>query len=364
MGIVAEASLQDYIRYILEVDKLYNYVFSSYNHFNISRRKFYPCKLSFYIKNQNSKSKWGVYFRYTTHHCNKGVAILLILVGHISGTFSTVIFTPLASAGVSLFLILSGYGLSESYKVNGLSKYWQKKITRVLLPYAIVITALTFAIDHFNLSKYLLEITGIKTSYWYIGYQMKWYLIFFLTMMLLPKHRLAVFMAVSFIMFFLLGSLEIEQSIAFTIGVLMSDYKERILTLSNKKILWIFFITFFIATLFLGLKQVPFVRAQIGSYYYSFIQMIQNVLYAGAIIVFMMLAPKLSRSPFLIFCGIISYEIYLLHFPFYAKVNGSLILAFTLIICSMLASSIFFVFNGRLSQLVSKTKLLQKTNEH
>lgn len=289
----------------------------------------------------------------------KGVAILLILVGHISGTFSTVVFTPLASAGVSLFLILSGYGLSESYKVNGLSKYWQKKIIRVLLPYAIVITALTFAGGHFNLSKYLLEITGIKTSYWYIGYQMKWYLIFFLTMMLLPKHRLAVFMAASFIMFFLLGSLEIEQSVAFTIGVLMSDYKERVLTLSNKKIWWIFLITFFIATLFLGLKQIPFVRAQIGSYYYSFIQMMQNVFYAGAIIAFMVLAPKLSRSPFLIFCGVISYEVYLLHFPFYGKVGGSMILAFTLIICSMLASSVFFAFNGSISRFVSKTKPLK-----
>lgn len=68
------------------VNKRYNYVFSSYNHFNISRRKFYPRKLSLYIKNQNGKSERGGILGIQNTTAIKGVAILLILVGHISGT--------------------------------------------------------------------------------------------------------------------------------------------------------------------------------------------------------------------------------------------------------------------------------------
>ena len=317
----------------------------------ISLFPLFPFNYSFALKDKETMGGVILDMQHTT--AIKGVAILLILVGHISTTFSTVIFTPLASAGVSIFLILSGYGLSESYKINGLLKYWQKKVCRVLLPYAIVITVMTLTKGNWNPLRYFFEVTGIKTSYWYIGYQMKWYLIFYLAMMLLPRYKLTIFAAVSFITFFLLSSLEIEQSIAFTIGVLLSDYKEQLSKLSSRKIFWIFLASFFLATIFLGLKQIPFIRAQIGSCYYSFIQMMQNVFYAGSVIAFMMLVPKLTRVPFLIFCGIISYEIYLLHFPFYGMVDGSIILACILIICSLLSSYMFFVFNNRISQLIS-----------
>ncbi|MBS6711888.1 MAG: acyltransferase family protein [Ruminococcus sp.] len=43
-----------------------------------------------------------------------------------------------AGVGVSLFLILSGYGLAMSYSKNGLAHYWTKKIQRVWIPYVFV----------------------------------------------------------------------------------------------------------------------------------------------------------------------------------------------------------------------------------
>lgn len=60
-------------------------------------------------------------------NCIKGIAILFILVGHIAGTFHTVVFTPLPALGVSLFLMCSGYGLSQSYNSKGLNNFWGKK---------------------------------------------------------------------------------------------------------------------------------------------------------------------------------------------------------------------------------------------
>lgn len=291
----------------------------------------------------------------------KGVAILLILVGHISGTFHTVVFTPLASAGVSLFLILSGYGLSESFKKNGLSNYWQKKIVRVLLPYVIVITVLMTVYDSYNPLKYILEITGISTSYWYIGYQMKWYLIFFITMLLLPKYRIWIFTIASAVMFYSLNSLEIEQSLAFIIGILLSDKKDYLSKKSNREIICISLITFCIATICLGLKQIPSIREQIGGYNFSFIQMMQNMFYAVFIISFVMLLPhRLRKSPFLIFCGIVSYEVYLVHFPFYSNVGGNISFAIALIICSLIVSAIFYNFNNYIAKTITKTKILSK----
>lgn len=42
-----------------------------------------------------------------------------------------------AGVGVSLFLILSGYGIELSVKKNGLNKFWIKRFFRVLVPYIL-----------------------------------------------------------------------------------------------------------------------------------------------------------------------------------------------------------------------------------
>lgn len=45
--------------------------------------------------------------------------------------------------GVALFLILSGYGLTESYKRKGLLVFWKSKFSKIWIPYAIVLTVCT-----------------------------------------------------------------------------------------------------------------------------------------------------------------------------------------------------------------------------
>ena len=49
----------------------------------------------------------------------KGVAILSVILCHAAGTFGhgkIVLFTPLGGIGVSIFLLLSAYGLIESWQ--------------------------------------------------------------------------------------------------------------------------------------------------------------------------------------------------------------------------------------------------------
>ena len=51
----------------------------------------------------------------------KGVAILCVVVCHYMGTYGNgvTLFTPLGGIGVSVFLILSAYGLTKSWLCGG-----------------------------------------------------------------------------------------------------------------------------------------------------------------------------------------------------------------------------------------------------
>lgn len=50
----------------------------------------------------------------------RGIAALIIMLQHVAGKFGVRYFTPLGGVGVTIFLILSGYGLNESYKRRGI----------------------------------------------------------------------------------------------------------------------------------------------------------------------------------------------------------------------------------------------------
>lgn len=78
----------------------------------------------------------------------KGIAIILVVAEHVMGNYfqtSSELRNYMGTGGVSLFLILSGYGVYLSYQQNGLNvDYWNKKINKIFLPYWI--TTLLFGI--------------------------------------------------------------------------------------------------------------------------------------------------------------------------------------------------------------------------
>ncbi|MFR1529148.1 acyltransferase family protein [Akkermansia sp.] len=152
-------------------------------------------------------------FDYT--NCLRGVAILLIMIGHIAGTMGIRWFTPFGGIGVALFLFLSGYGCNESYKYKGLSGFWWKKAKRVLLPYATVITLVFVYKQKWNWNSYLLSIIGLRTSFWFIAFMMKWYIVFWVTMKFQTWHRMLIMFLCSFLMLTLLSKIESEQAFSF-----------------------------------------------------------------------------------------------------------------------------------------------------
>lgn len=115
----------------------------------------------------------------------KGVAILLVLLGHIG-------FIPHAGAyGVVLFLMLSGFGLVQSYLHSGLSDFFSKRLSKVIIPYAVItiIWLIIFShqyitdADYYNLVMLVLGLdlsASLDPSMWYISFLIIWYIAFYL----------------------------------------------------------------------------------------------------------------------------------------------------------------------------------------
>lgn len=65
----------------------------------------------------NTQIKYSICDRKLTE-AFRGVAILLIMIQHLAGHLGTNIFTPFGGIGVTIFLVLSGFGLNESLEFN------------------------------------------------------------------------------------------------------------------------------------------------------------------------------------------------------------------------------------------------------
>lgn len=69
---------------------------------------------------------FGFMSRSHTYIC-RGVAAIIIICQHVAGGFDIRYLTPLGGIGVAVFLVLSGYGLNESFKRKGIGGYWRNK---------------------------------------------------------------------------------------------------------------------------------------------------------------------------------------------------------------------------------------------
>ena len=102
----------------------------------------------------------------------KGVAILLVILSHIGHDgFHHRMFVPLGGFGVAIFLILSGYGLMESFKKKGLENYFRKRFLRILTPYILWVMIYTIIMYGMQWQIFLSDI-----RYWFVEYISIWYI--------------------------------------------------------------------------------------------------------------------------------------------------------------------------------------------
>ena len=304
----------------------------------------------------NSRHSTDFIFSLDFTNCLRGVAILMVMVGHVSGMMNTVLFTPLGGTGVALFLLLSGFGLNESFKKQGLTFYWHKKVLRVLLPYFFVASLLYLFRWDFTWQGYLLDITGIKTHYWYIAFLVKWYVVFWITSKYCLRYRTILLLVMSMIILFLFPNIEAEQAFSFPMGMLISMHLNRVKTIKVKNVIIITCLMFIVGTLFLLIKQHPIVRAQMSTWIYNVVQLFIKLPYAMFIVCLLRLFPQCIKSKFLLFSGIICYELYLVHMPFWNYVENTVWSGLLLFIVSFAISYPFYLINNKIKVLMFLTK--------
>lgn len=276
----------------------------------------------------------------------KGLAIMLIMLCHCSSYWG-VYYTPLGGIGVAIFLILSGYGLNESYKRYGLDGFWPKRIGRMMLPYSLTIGIFAIVCGC-SFWWFLQNILCIKTYYWFIAFMMYWYIIFYIltSIPILCKHRLLLFCLFGVLCLLFVNY---EQAFSFTAGVMFSQYKKEIQDYDERmgtKFTIIGVVMIGIALAALAIKQIPEVREDSNRYVMQMLELILKFCAGMGTIIVLRKSRIVQQSAFLTFTGIISYELYLVHYPFYTKVGSNLWAMVLLVVVSYIMAWTFQKLNA------------------
>ncbi|MDO5125587.1 MAG: acyltransferase family protein [Ruminococcus sp.] len=256
----------------------------------------------------------------------KGIAIISVIWAHASHTLGINGVQFLAGIGVSLFLICSGYGLEMSYKKNGLCDFWKKRFLNVAVPFWVVELIGLIIVNKFTLKKYLLDFFFIKSSTaygWYMQYIVICYLLFFLVKKIFGKSSSKNQLAIMFILFGLwfvldsvffanpsMPSLRARQMFAFPMGMFIAQQRVKIEEKANGFLpIALFAVT---GLLFTSITQIGFVR-ELPYILTNVLSLLTVVPLALAVLLVGLKFPILFRNHSVIWLGLISYELYLVH---------------------------------------------------
>lgn len=260
----------------------------------------------------------------------KGFAAIGIVIFHILlGYDISPIFNMWGGFFVSLFLILSGYGLEESFRKNGLDIYWRKRLDKVLLPTAFFIFAYNYIFSFLSpdciytpdsaVHKCLDELLYVKPTFWFIFFILKCYIIYWIgTCYMGERLRLIFFVACAFLCLNMqapCGHLEAEQSFSFLSGVLLSINKHKVEALSDREVKRWMFLLLIVGVVFLCLKSIPLLHGLKGSIAYNYL-LCPFRLSIGLAFIPMLSLLGLAKISLMRIVGNYSLEIYVAHIPF------------------------------------------------
>lgn len=242
----------------------------------------------------------------------KGIAILLVLLGHLN------IINKGGCYGVTLFLFISGYGIMCSYINNSLVNFWLKRIKNVLIPY-FILTLVWIFIDYnigikYDFTTIVLSLLGINNAVditmWYIKFLFFWYLNFYLIFKCCKKNNMKlVFLIVSNIVCFCLCKMNFFGEFSegaiyvpfFSLGIIYKILEEK------KIIIKYNFLPLIIILFLIFYNNVD-----------TFSMIFLNFCCA-CIIINLVLMTNGNSNKLLKFIGNISYEIYLFEGVFFTK---------------------------------------------
>ena len=245
---------------------------------------------------------------------------------------------PLGSTGVALFLILSAYGLTESYKKNGLQSFWKKRVFRVLVPYSIWI------VSYATIAALTMEesICIDDLRYWFVEYIILWYAVYWLSMKYAYKHRWACFGITALALFVCMPHLQAQQSLSFIAGIAISENNDKVNYTNNRALIKFGGFSLLMGVFLFLAKQVVIIVSTGSveealspmseddeSLVRNFLQLLPKLPIALSIIAFSMLL-KIGSIKTLLSVGVVSYELYLVSMPFFRYIEGSVT---TMLLC-------------------------------
>lgn len=263
----------------------------------------------------------------------KAMAIIMVVICHVGTTLFGRLFNPFGGIGVSTFMILSGYGLMESFKQHGLDGFWRKRLSRVLVPYLIFL--LVYCAYRMVANG---EFPIFNLRYWFVEYIVIWYVLFYFIMKYCPKCKWILLSIAAIVIIWVMPCLQAQQSLCFMAGILISEKKDDVASISRKRLIQIavscVVISFFASLI---VQWLPIYRYHLDptsmqpwlAFKYiedddilrKSIQVISH-LPAGIFVIIMMTLLDHVKIPLLEPIGRISYEIYLVQDPFYRQLPG------------------------------------------
>lgn len=236
----------------------------------------------------------------------KGIAILLVMANHVIGKIGNTPGTILGAIGVSVFFILSGYGLNESFKKKGVSNFWGKKVKNIWLPYICISIPAMFVLGA-SAKDFLLDVTFLKPYYcygWYLQILALFYVVFYFSARL--KNELTYFLlwiSVCILVYVFLYDVAQINALAFFLGIVISKYKAH--KVVSGKILAI--CAFSCAMV--GIMAFKFIPIENGLW----LPRLQVVQISIALMLILMSVAFNAENKILMWVGAVSFELYIIH---------------------------------------------------
>ena len=309
----------------------------------------------------------------------KGMAIFFIVLGHLwVHVAASSPYFVFSGDAVSLFLILSGFGLTRSIEKEKLTlkEFLAKRVKKVMVPYWIA-TIVILLFDSYFLNRHLsyehlaMTFLGLnlypETSHidyvrWFVTFILIWYMTFFIVFKNFQDNK---FLSLSLLFLYALVTLPVcyyfidlgwYQFFSFPIGCALALYYENVISIyqRHKNMLLIASIGVFSYVLLIKFALWhshinDYVFAAVPNillkFYYEFNSIVVSI---AVLLLFNRICHKGYYSRFLKFLGEYSYELFLLHGAFLIKYNPvikggdslSIIVQFTLYILMIIGFSI------------------------
>lgn len=301
----------------------------------------------------------------------RGFAALGIIAFHLMIEYHVpVVFNVVGAFFVTLFVLLSGFGLEESFRVSGLDDFWRKRFRKLVLPFVFFVLSYNLLFYRFLsqcglasggvLHKCLDELLFLTPTFWFVFFILKCYVVYWIGARFMSNRlRLSFYLVCAFAclnMPSVSGHLEAEQSFCFVAGVLLSMYKDRVNSLSASDVRRWVFLLFAVGAVFLYLKSFTPLHTLKGSVAYNYL-LCPIRLSVGLALIPVLTMLRVSKGPLLQTAGKYSLELYIAHIPFVALIASSVGTA-VFFACSVLAFFILLIYRRFIADRLSVPEVL------